>query len=74
MRCGWSINIYDIITSLSDHIPFILSFKKRFIKFIRKCSSCQNDIVTIPMLSFVTQFLTHNYKCTLINDSENLIV
>ena len=37
----------DIITSLSNQFPLILSLKKRFIKFIINYMSCQNNIVSI---------------------------
>ena len=50
LRCVWSVNNrthYDIITSLSNQFPLILSLKKRFFKFIRNCSVSQNNIVKI---------------------------
>ena len=50
LRCAWSVNNRtpcDIITSLSNQFPPILSLKKRFIKFIRNCLVCQNNIVKI---------------------------
>ena len=48
LRCVWSVNNRthcDIITSLFNQFPLILSLKKRFIKFIRNCLFCQNNIV-----------------------------
>ena len=50
LRCIWSVNNRthcDIITSLSNQFPLIFSLKKRFIKFIRNCLSCHNNIVKI---------------------------
>ena len=48
LRGVWSVNNrthYDIITSLSNQFPLILSLKKRIIKFIRNCLVSQNNIV-----------------------------
>ena len=48
LRCVWSVNNRthcDIITSLSNQFPLILSLKKRFIKFTRNCLVSQNNIV-----------------------------
>ena len=50
LRCVWSLNNRthcDIITSLSNQFPLILSLKKRFIKFIRNSLVCQKNIVKI---------------------------
>ena len=62
MRCVWSLNnrtYCDIIISISNRFPLILSLKKRFIKFIRNCLACQNNIVKLfHRLPFVTQCLT----------------
>ena len=60
LRCVWSVNNRthcDIITSLSNQSPLILSLTKRFIKFIRNCLVCQNYIVKI-ISQFITQCLT----------------
>ena len=37
----------DLITTVSNQIPLILSLKKRFIKFIYACLSTSNCIVNI---------------------------
>ena len=42
LRYVWSVNngtYCDIISSLSNEFPLILSLMKRFIKFIRNCLS-----------------------------------
>ena len=47
LRCVWSVKNRthcDIITSLSNQFPLILSLKKRLIKFIRNGLSCQTKI------------------------------
>ena len=50
LRCVCSVNNRthcDIITSLCNQFPLILSLKKRFIQFIINCLVCQNNIVKI---------------------------
>ena len=48
----------DLITAVSNQIPFILSLKKIFIKFISACLSTSNCIVKIKTeLLYVTRCL-----------------
>ena len=75
-RCVWSANNIthcDIITSLSNQFPLILSLKKKFIKFIRNCLSCQNNIVKIISQVAICNPMSNtgsNYRCTLDSDGK----
>ena len=63
LRCVYSVNNRthcDIITSLSNQFPLILSLKERFIKFIRNCLFCQNNTV---------KFFPHVAICTLMSNT-----
>ena len=76
LRCVWSVNnitLSDIITSLSNQCPLILSLKKRFIKFIRNCLSCQNTIAKIIYQAAICNLMSNtgrNYRGTLDSDGK----
>ena len=76
MRCVWSVNNRthcDIITSLFNQFPPILSLKKRFIKFIRNCLSCQNNMVKIISQVAICNTMSNtdsNYIGTLYSDGK----
>ena len=76
MRCVWSVNNRthcDIITSLSNQFPLILSLKERFIKFIRNGLGCQNNIAKIISQFAICNPMSNtgrNYRGTLDSDSK----
>ena len=79
LRCVWSVNNIthcDIITSLSNQFPLILSLKKSFIKFIRNGLSCQNYIVQIISQVAICNPMSNtgsNYGGTLDSDGKLFI-
>ena len=76
MRFVWSVNNRthcNIIISLSNQFPLILSLKKRFIKFIRNCLVCQNNIVKIISQFAICNPMSNtdsNYRGTLDSDGK----
>ena len=76
MRCVWFVNNRthcDIITSLYSQFPLILSLNKRFIKFIRHCLVCQNNIVKIISQFAICDPMSNtcsNYRGTLDSDGK----
>ena len=76
MRCVWyanNITHCDIITSLSNQFPLILSLKERFIKFIRNCLVCQNNIAKIISQFVICNPMSNtgiNYRGTLDSDGK----
>ena len=76
MRWVWSVhNIThcDIITSLSNQFPLILSLKKRFIKFISNRLVSQNNIVKIISQIAICIPMSNtgnNYRGTLDSDGK----
>ena len=74
LRCVWSVNNRthsNSIISLSYQFPFILNLKKRFIKFIRNCLSCQNNIVKfISQIAICNPMSSTSSNYTVILDSD----
>ena len=78
LRCVWSVNNIthcDIITSLynDNQFPIILSLEKSFIKLIRNCLVCQNNIVKIISQFAICNPMSNtcsNYRGTLDSDGK----
>ena len=72
LRCVGSVNNRTPcdITYLSNQFPLILSLEKRFIKFIRNCLVCQNNIVKLFAVCNPMSNRCSHYRGTLDSDGK----